>query len=225
MAGEAEKKEKPLWNSLEITKIFLAILTPITILLLTFQLNKSQSAERETREAAVRSEIQERARVTEVTKQRVKLWSDISPLMNDLYCYYLYVGHWKEISPEQVLAKKRQLDKLVYSNRPFFSENFISKYNDFMFSAFNTRNGWGEDAKLKTSPIRDKDKGKEKMFYFDQGKNLYIDNTTEIHNKYFDLLNFAAEEMDLKIAKPPKPHTPDKEEVDNRLSENSKNNK
>ena len=54
--------------------------------------------------------------------------------------------------------------KLRYSNSPFFAPDFLAKYVALMSSTFKTVNGWGEDAKLKSPPIRDKDKGKEQMF-------------------------------------------------------------
>ncbi len=216
---EAEKPPEPaqpLWNSLEIAKIVAGILTPLAILFFTIQTNRTQSEVVSAKVAAVQKETHERERFVQVTKQRIDLWSTISPLMNDLYCYFLYVGYWKEINPDQVIATKRKLDKLINSNRPFFSPDFSAKYNAFMSSAFKTQNDWGEDAKLKSPPIRDKDKGKEQMFA--KVGDWYVDNTEAIHNAYFAWLAFAAEEMDLKVNAPPKPNTPSSSEIRERLN-------
>ena len=136
--------------------------------------------------------------------------------MNDLYCYFLYVGQWKDISPEQVIITKRRLDKLVYSNSPFFSSDFLKQYENFMGAMFKTGTGWALDAKLKSPPIRDKDRGKEPMFAKDA--NGYIDNTTEIFNSYFSLLGFAAKEMDVEVKAPLKPRTPSEGEIQERLN-------
>ncbi|MBB4864143.1 hypothetical protein HNP46_003007 [Pseudomonas nitritireducens] len=211
--SEEDATQKPLWNSLEITKIVVGALTPLAIFVFTLITHQGQAALEKANADQVRRETQERERVAQVTRQRVVLWTQISPPMNDLYCYFLYVGHWKEISPEQVLLTKRQLDKLIYSNSPFFSQDFLDRYHQFMGAAFKTGNGWGEDAKLRSPPIRelDKGKGKERMFApMDDGT---ADNTEAIHSAYYAWLAAAAREMDLEATKPEKPPTPSAEET------------
>jgi hypothetical protein len=217
--NDSAEKPKSLWNSLEVVKIGVAILTPIALFLFSYQINQTQLQNANDRADNVRKETQERERIVQVSKQRILLWSEISPLMNDLYCYFLYVGHWKEISPEQVIETKRKLDKLIYSNSPFFSPDFLGKYNAFMASAFKTGSGWGADAKLRSAPIREKDKGKAQMF--DQTGDSNVDNTEAIHQAYFSWLAFAAKEMDLEIKTPKKPETPTGSEVRERLGEKS----
>lgn len=203
--------EKTLWNSLEIAKIVVGILTPAAILYFTYMTNQEQTKHAENKAAIVRQETHERERFVQVTKQRITLWSEISPLMNDLYCYFLYVGHWKEIAPEQVVTTKRKLDRLIYSNSPFFSPEFLTRYNAFMSAAFKTGNRWGEDAKLKSPPIREKDKGREQMF--ERVDDGFVDNTGAIHFAYFNWLAYAAKEMDLEVKPPPKPQTPTTDEI------------
>ncbi len=75
-----------LWNSLEIAKVAVGTHTPIAIFFFTYQTNRAQSEDAETRAAVVRQETHERERFIQVTKQRIALWSEIFPLMNDLYC-------------------------------------------------------------------------------------------------------------------------------------------
>lgn len=214
MTKESSPK-KPLWNSLEVAKIGVGILTPLAIFFFTYQTNKLQTREAEGRAEQIRQETEERERFVQVTKQRIELWSAISPLMNDLYCYFLYVGHWKELAPEQVVSTKRKLDKLIYSNSPFFSSEFLAKYNAFMSATFKTGNAWNVDAQLKSPPIRDKDRGKEWMFARTEAG--YIENTSEIYNTYFDWLTYAGKEMDLEVKPPPKPQTPNASEIRDRL--------
>lgn len=214
MTNSTESKAS-LWNSLELSKIVVGALTPIAIFFFTYQTNRTQIKEEQAKETRVREETHDRERFVQVTKQRIVLWSEISPLMNDLYCYFLYVGHWKEIAPDQVVATKRKLDKLIHANSPFFSPEFLNKYSLFMSSVFKTGNSWGEDAKLRSPPIREKDKGKEHMF--EQTDPGFLDNTEYIHNAYFEWLSFAAEEMDLRVKAPPKPTTPTTSEINERL--------
>ena len=55
----------------------------------------------------------------------------MAPEVDQIYSYFLYLGDWKGISPEQIIEKKRQLDDLVYSNRIFFSDQFFDSYTAF----------------------------------------------------------------------------------------------
>jgi hypothetical protein len=215
------------WNSLEISKLIVGALTPIAIGFFTVQTNKAlvqetevRARERHTeetqRQQRERVESEERERFAQVVRYRAELWRTISPQMNDLYCYFLYVGHWKQLAPNDILGKKRELDKQVYSNSPFFSPTFLAKYNAFMNEAFQTGNGWGLDATLKSPPIRDLDRGMESMFARKDGQ--YIENTDRIHVAYFAWLMFAADEMKLQTVAPSKPNTPSTEEINRRLS-------
>lgn len=226
--NESEKDKEPIWNSLEITKIVVGTLTPVAILIFSYYTNLSLKEIEQERAASIRAEANARAdsleaearqhaKLMQVTKYRAELWPRISPLMNDLYCYFLYVGHWKDMTPEDVIKKKRELDKIVYSNSPFFSSGFLEKYNDFMGAGFLTGNGWGLDAKLKSPPIREKDIGKEKMFASIEGR--YIENTDRIYSTYFDWLEFSAEEMDLQVERPNKPDSPSAEDIKILLSQ------
>jgi len=224
----SEKDIKPIWNSLEITKIVVGTLTPVAILIFSYYTNLSLKEIEQERASLIREEANARAesletearqytKLMQVTKYRAELWPKISPLMNDLYCYFLYVGHWKDMTPQDIIRKKRELDKIVYSNSPFFSSGFLKKYNDFMNAGFQTGNGWQLDAKLKSPPIREKDIGNERMFASFDGR--YIENTDRIYSTYFDWLEFSAEEMDLKVERPNKPESPSAEDIKNRLNQ------
>jgi hypothetical protein len=127
------------WNSLEIAKLLVGALTPIAIFVFTYWTNQSQTLETEAlttqrqaeeskRQSDDKAQAQANERFAQVVKYRAELWSSISPQMNDLYCYFLYVGHWKDLDPTEILKTKRSLDKLVYSNSPFFSPDFLIKY-------------------------------------------------------------------------------------------------
>lgn len=226
------------WNSLEVAKLLVGALTPIAIVIFTFWTDRIQTREtinlanqRQKEEASRHSnekdeeikrhnnekeEDQKSERFAQVVKYRVALWEKISPRMNDIYTYFLYVGQWKDLYPIDILNAKRELDKLIYSNRPFFTIGFLSRYDTFMSETFLMGNAWKVDAKLKSPPIRDKDRGHEDMFAKSPDGH-YIENTSKIHAAYFDWLSFAAQEMDLEISPLPKPSTPSPEEITERL--------
>ena len=227
MEADEAPATKPIWNSLEVTKLVVALLTPLAIFAFTYYTNLAQTRDTEARttqrlheeverQKREKIESEERERFAQVLKYRAELWKTISPTMNDLYCYFLYVGHWKDLTPDSILKTKRDLDKYVYSNSPFFTSEFVKKYNAFMSAAFQTGNGWGLDAMLKSPPIRDSDRGKEKMFA-KQEDGRYVENTDAIHAAYFDWLSFAASEMKLQAATPSKPQTPSEAEIGARL--------
>jgi hypothetical protein len=180
---ESESKpDKPVWNSLEWAKISVGVLTPAVILIFGHQLTSS----REETSA-------ETAKYVQVVKKRVELWDKSANSLNDVYCYFLYVGPWKSLSPVDIINRKRELDRIVYANRPFFSDRFFRHYQAFMDSAYEPYRGWGKDAALRTRAIRPKDEQLEATSF--TGK----DNSEEIHQRYFELLKVAASELNIEI--------------------------
>ena len=106
-----------VWNSLEITKVLISMITPIIIVLMGYWLNKT-----------IRRFEQLQWANRKVIEQRLKLYEELAPILNDLLCFYQFIGHWKELTPPQVVDKKRLLDKQVHVHRALFSEDFYKKY-------------------------------------------------------------------------------------------------
>src|SRR6266566_843777 len=74
----------------------------------------------------------------------------IGATLNDLLCYFTFVGCWKELSPPEVVKRKRLMDRIVNVNAPLFSKDFVNKYHEFIGNCYGTYSGWGQDAKLRT---------------------------------------------------------------------------
>ena len=69
------------WNSLEIAKLAVSLITPILVLILGIVINNSiKNAERST---SLRSEI----------------YKTVGGDLNDIYSYLAFVGGWKEYTP------------------------------------------------------------------------------------------------------------------------------
>jgi hypothetical protein len=86
-----------LWNSLEISKLTVQALIPIAIFV--FSLVQTRISTNDARQAEyVRREVE----------KRYKIWDAISPDLNAVYAYFLYVGDWDQISPKDVIRKKTQ---------------------------------------------------------------------------------------------------------------------
>jgi hypothetical protein len=78
--------------------------------------------------------------------------SEALPDLNDLYCYFAWVGRWKELSPPEILLRKRRLDQLFYANSPFFSPEAGTAYEGFFDVLFEKFVQPGRSARLRTGP-------------------------------------------------------------------------
>ncbi|MBX3570196.1 MAG: hypothetical protein KF914_19190 [Rhizobiaceae bacterium] len=126
---------------------------------------------------------------------RLDIYKEISPKMNSMYCFCVWVGDWKEISPEEMVRLKRQTDKTVNVYRHIFSENFYKSYNLFIHEIFETFTGPGEDAKIR-SEVRGGNGDRRIVFQaewkaewdrmFSSGKNP---SPAEIERRYLDLMH------------------------------------
>lgn len=136
-------EKRPLWNSLEIAKLIVSAVTPILLLVLGVSINSSiKDSERST---ALRSEI----------------YKSVGGDLNDIYSYLSFVGSWKELTPIEVIARKRAVDKAMFTYRPFFSKELFETYQRFMGEAFATFGGAGTDARIRsdiTTPDGDRQK-------------------------------------------------------------------
>ena len=135
----------------------------------------------------------DRSRVEKVQDKKIELWDRIGPQLNKILSYITYVGRWNQISAAQVVDAKRASDEIFYIYKPFFSDKFQTDYNRFMNSAFQTFNGMGQDATIRTSSISRKDDPKA----FADSYDLKV--TFDAYNA---LLADAVDEFGLKSALP-----------------------
>lgn len=127
------------WNSLEILKLAVSVVTPIVVLLIGVSINRSlKRAER-------RLWLNQK-----LVEKRIELLDEVLPDLNDLFCYFLWIGPWKELSPRHIVERKRKLDRIFYSNRPYFPAATIREYEAFMAALFKTYAAPGVDAQLRT---------------------------------------------------------------------------
>jgi hypothetical protein len=115
----------PIWNSLEITKLAVAALTPVAVALLGLWLNRHLKRLEHLQWAGQK-----------VIEKRLKVYSRLAPVLNDLYCYLDYIGDWKYKNPVAVLGLKRFADREFYVNAPLFSKSFHDAYHAFINLCF-----------------------------------------------------------------------------------------
>jgi hypothetical protein len=130
-----------MWNSLEIAKLIVAGTTPVAVAVLAYVLNRAL------KRAENRQWFSQK-----LVEKRIVLLSEALPDLNDLYCYFAWVGRWKELTPPEVLLRKRRLDQLVHANSPFLSPETRTAYEAFFDVLFETFVQPGQSARLRTGP-------------------------------------------------------------------------
>lgn len=128
-----------VWTSLEIVKLLVSFTTPIVIVLLGIWINKR-----------LKSLEQLQWANQKLIEKRLYIYEEIVPKLNDILCYFTYIGCWKDLEPKEVVSLKRKVDKLAHVYSPLFSNDFLKTYGEFINLCFETYSGWSSDAKLRT---------------------------------------------------------------------------
>jgi hypothetical protein len=127
-----------VWNSLEIAKLAAGLLTPTALALFGVYIHRLTKRF---------EHLQWRSQ--KLIETRLKIYDELAPQLNDLLCYFTYVGCWKDLNPPEVAALKRTIDKKIFLAAPLFSESFFSACMEFQNLCFETYSGWGRDALLR----------------------------------------------------------------------------
>ena len=124
---------------LEIAKLIVAALVPIVVVLVGWKLNRRLKAFEHAQWANQK-----------LIEKKLQLFDEIMPKLNDLYCFYNFVGNWKDITPGDVMVIKRTLDKKINVYGAVLGKAFLEAYGRFMKCAFETYVGEGADAKIRS---------------------------------------------------------------------------
>jgi hypothetical protein len=125
---------------LEVVKIITGFATPIIVVVFGYKFNRTMQQLTGTQWANQK-----------IIEKRIAVFDELAPHLNDIYCYIMFIGNWKEMTPVDIIQKKRLLDKKMYVNAALFSHNLITVYNNFMGVCFETYVGAGHDAKILTT--------------------------------------------------------------------------
>lgn len=125
-------------TSVGIAYVAVEALTPLAVVGLGFFLARLSR----------RVEAVQWANQTVVTR-RVELFTQVAPKLNQLLCFATFVGRWKEITPENATALKRDLDEIMFANRMLFSDELFVAYQSFMASLFDMYASTDADALLR----------------------------------------------------------------------------
>lgn len=144
----------------------------------------------------------------ELIKARLEYFKVLVPKMNDLMCYYTFIGVWKDFTPPQIIDIKRTLDREFHCAVPLFSDGLHEAYDQFMSVCFETFGAWGQNAKLRTGYGRRKeaagadwDPGWEPMFSLAAGDDITRQSLTEVRKRYETLMSAFASDIELNVAR------------------------
>jgi len=140
------------WNSLEVAKLLVSVLTPLLLVGIGYLINQAGRRVQESQMANQRLLEDAQWGNRKLIERRLDLYGDMAPRLNDLLCFFTFVGDFKEIAPDDAVAIKRQLDKAFYVNRFLFSDSFSALYGRFMSACFRTFTGSGRNALLRSRP-------------------------------------------------------------------------
>lgn len=85
----------------------------------------------------------------ELLRKRLALFEDVAPKLNDVHCFYQAVGHWAELNPEEIIRRKRAIDRSIQVNRYLFRSDFWEVYQRFESAHFEMFSAPGQPARLR----------------------------------------------------------------------------
>jgi hypothetical protein len=127
------------WNWLEVAKLASGLLTPTVVAIVGIYIHRITKRFEHTQWQSQK-----------LIEKRLAVYDDMAPELNDVLCYFTYVGSWRDTDPPAVVSLKRVIDKKLHLAAPLFSKEFFNACTHFQECSFETYTGWGRDAKLRT---------------------------------------------------------------------------
>lgn len=91
----------------------------------------------------------------ELVKKRLELYATYVPMANDVYCFMMTIGHFRKLTPDDMLDRKRDLDRFRHLYGPLFAgHELVDAYDAFIGDSFATFGGSGQPAKIRANPSR-----------------------------------------------------------------------
>jgi hypothetical protein len=123
---------------MEIAKLVISVLTPVSIALVGFLIQRALAQQSRT------WKVQER-----LADKRVEIYEKVAEDLNKVFCYVMDVGGFKDETPETIIAAKRNVDKHMFMYQALWPVETFNQYRTYLNSAFALFQGAGEDAKIR----------------------------------------------------------------------------
>jgi hypothetical protein len=144
----------------------------------------------------------------ELIAARLGYYREIAEPLNDLMCYFTFIGSWKEWSPPEIIEIKRSLDKTFHTLVPFFSVEVANAYESFMGRCFKTFGRRGADARFNTSYRRRQSVGNQPwqaewnaLFMYSTADPMPDEEIVGFRDSYNDLLARLVGDIELTDAR------------------------
>jgi hypothetical protein len=179
------------WTSLEVVKVVLATLTPLVLFGLGIVVTRT----------ARRIEDLQWANRT-IVERRLEIYSELAPMLNDIFCFFMMVGDFHATSPPEVIQKKREADRTFFVNAPLFSRKFQERYTDFINTCFLQFSGIGRPALLRSSAAMQR--AERNRQWDDQWDSLFSNrdessSVEEVARAYDALMDAFALEVGVRV--------------------------
>ena len=85
----------------------------------------------------------------ELLKKRLDVYEEVAPQLNDIYCFFQAIGHWAELRPDDIIKRKRSVDRILQVHRFLFGPPMWTAYQTFELSHFDLYSRVGEAALMR----------------------------------------------------------------------------
>jgi hypothetical protein len=85
----------------------------------------------------------------ELIKKRLEIYGNVVPKINDVFCYTRFVGGWRTFNPQEIIDRKREVDRVFHVYRPIFTQEVFEAYELFRRACFREYNAYGENATIR----------------------------------------------------------------------------
>ncbi|MCM2494204.1 hypothetical protein [Burkholderia glumae] len=126
-------------NALDIARLAVSVLTPLSVTALGWLISRRLK----------RLELVQWTN-QKLIEKRLAIYDIIAPQLNALLCFYTWVGYWKDISPDDVIRIKRDLDRTLHVYRHLFDDEVYHTYHALMLALFDVHSGAGRDARIRS---------------------------------------------------------------------------
>ncbi|UVS98019.1 hypothetical protein [Burkholderia glumae] len=126
-------------NALDIARLAVSVLTPLSVTALGWLISRRLK----------RLELVQWTN-QKLIEKRLAIYDIIAPQLNALLCFYTWVGYWKDISPDDVIRIKRDLDRTLHVYRHLFDDEIYHTYHALMLALFDVHSGAGRDARIRS---------------------------------------------------------------------------
>ena len=184
------------WNSLELFKLIVSAATPIAVVGIGLWVSRHLK----------RLEHLQWANQKAVEK-RLTVYSELAPVLNDLYCYYDYIGDWKMADPLKLLSLKRTADRIFFVNAALFSAAFRNGYHQFMNLYFipGPLDVYDATAKIRTSLEIRKEMYAKRKVQWDTAWDTYFAQSNMVPERelivtsYRNLMDTFVQELGVRL--------------------------